>query len=279
MKIFTLGLVFFCFTGYGQTEEQYLNKEGDAKINLGDYKEAIAFYTKAIEINPKSTVAYNNRGYAKIRLRNYKEAIADYTKAIEINPYYSSAYFNRGVARKYIRDWVGAISDYTKSIELNPQFVQAYYERGKLYNNSFKESDGKIHGFTDSIEDNRNTMKEINDNANSQYYFNNGYKRVPVEKDYVDAISDFSRVIEINPMYENAYEVRGEIKYNLKDYKGAIIDLTMAVKNNPKDKYAWYYMGWSKLLSGQKDSGCLDLRKSGELGYEKAYNVIRKYCN
>jgi hypothetical protein len=28
-----------------------------------------------------------------------------------------------------------------------------------------------------------------------------------------------------------------------------------------------------------KDSGCLDLSKAGELGYENAYEKIRKLCN
>jgi len=33
------------------------------------------------------------------------------------------------------------------------------------------------------------------------------------------------------------------------------------------------------MLLGQKDSGCLDLSKAGELGYFKAYETIKKYCN
>jgi hypothetical protein len=27
------------------------------------------------------------------------------------------------------------------------------------------------------------------------------------------------------------------------------------------------------------DEGCLDLSKSGELGYKEAYEIIKKYCN
>jgi len=35
----------------------------------------------------------------------------------------------------------------------------------------------------------------------------------------------------------------------------------------------------AKLGLGQKESGCLDLSKAGELGSEKAYEVIKEFCN
>ncbi len=42
---------------------------------------------------------------------------------------------------------------------------------------------------------------------------------------------------------------------------------------------AYYGRGVAKLGLGWKESGCLDLSKAGELGYSKAYEAIRKYCN
>jgi hypothetical protein len=35
----------------------------------------------------------------------------------------------------------------------------------------------------------------------------------------------------------------------------------------------------TKILLGQKESGCLDLSKAGELGSEKAYESIKQFCN
>jgi len=31
-------------------------------------------------------------------------------------------------------------------------------------------------------------------------------------------------------------------------------------------------------MLGQKDSGCLDLSKAGEMGYMNAYDAIKEYC-
>ena len=42
------------------------------------------------------------RGFSKHELGNYYEAIADYTKAIEIDPDYALGYANRGISKEFI---------------------------------------------------------------------------------------------------------------------------------------------------------------------------------
>jgi len=74
-------------------------------------------------------------------------------------------------------------------------------------------------------------------------------------------------------------QIRGLAKAKLGDYKGAISDYNKAIELNPKLADAYYDRGVVKLLLGQKDSGCLDLYKAGELGFDKAYEVIKEYCN
>ena len=41
----------------------------------------------------------------------------------------------------------------------------------------------------------------------------------------------------------------------------------------------YYNRAISKLKLKQKEGACLDLSKSGELGDDKAYEMIKKYCN
>jgi tetratricopeptide (TPR) repeat protein len=45
-------------------------------------------YYKAIQLDPELAEPYNNRGIAKLNLKVYEEAIADFTKSIEINSNY-----------------------------------------------------------------------------------------------------------------------------------------------------------------------------------------------
>jgi hypothetical protein len=56
------------------------------------------------------------------------------------------------------------------------------------------------------------------------------------------------------------------------------MDFNKAIQFEPKWAEAYYFLGLSKISAGQKESGCLDLSKAGELGDEQAYEMIQKYC-
>ena len=71
--------------------------QGNRYFSKQQYREAIAAYDKAIQVNPSSR-AYYNRGFAKMESGQELAAISDYTKAIERNPSYAKAYYHRGIA-------------------------------------------------------------------------------------------------------------------------------------------------------------------------------------
>ncbi len=68
---------------YSQTAEDY-NNSGVGKFESGDYKGAIADYSKAIELNPKLAEAYAARGLAKIGLGQKDGGCLDLSKAGEL---------------------------------------------------------------------------------------------------------------------------------------------------------------------------------------------------
>ena len=72
---------------------------------------------------------------------------------------------------------------------------------------------------------------------------------------------------------------RGAAKNGLRDYMGAIADLNKAIELDPEDNEAYFYRGKAKLELGDKNGACLDWSKAGELGWGQAYEKIRKYCN
>ena len=96
---------------------------------------------------------------------------------------------------------------------------------------------------------------------------------------YIGAMRDFNKAIELNPKLAEAYYNRGRIKNKLEDYRGAIQDFTEAIEINPKYTDAYYNRGSAKYNIGDKKGACLDLSKAGELGEIKAYDLIKIYCN
>ncbi len=82
--------------------------------------------------------AYFNRGVSEFQAGNFKAAIANFTRAIELAPNNASAYYNRGSAQYYLNDYYGAIADYEKAAELNPNLLnpnlnEAYYFACRSY--------------------------------------------------------------------------------------------------------------------------------------------------
>jgi len=109
-------------------------------------------------------------------------------------------------------------------------------------------------------------------------YFNSGNDKYDL-KDYVGAIQDYNKAIELNPKDALAYNGRGLAKEGLQDYRWAIQDYNKAIELNPNIAGAYLNRGLAKIYFGQKDNGCLDLSKAGELDYAKAYEAIKEYCN
>ncbi|TLU87425.1 MAG: tetratricopeptide repeat protein [Chlorobium sp.] len=105
---------------------------GEVKFGKGDNQGAMADYTKAIELDPKLSEAYNSRAALKYSAGDKPGAITDYTKAIELNSQFTDAYNNRGNAKAGMGDVQGAIADYTRAIELDPAFVPAYMNRAAI---------------------------------------------------------------------------------------------------------------------------------------------------
>ena len=77
-------------------------------------------------MNPEHTNAYFIRGNAH-RLKNgLNNAIADFTRAIELDPKHADAYFNRGITYRE-SELAKAIEDLTEAIKLKPDDVATYY--------------------------------------------------------------------------------------------------------------------------------------------------------
>jgi tetratricopeptide (TPR) repeat protein len=108
-------------------------KNGDNYSDQQKWVEAIAEYTKAIEVAPKLAEAYNNRASAYTEKGDYEKAIADCTKVIAMDPESVVAYYNRSIAYLYNRQYEKAVNDCEKILELGLNSPWVYYHRGMAY--------------------------------------------------------------------------------------------------------------------------------------------------
>ena len=94
---------------------------------------------------------------------------------------------------------------------------------------------------------------------------------------YNGAVDDFSLAIDLRPDSEIFYKQRGSSKTMLKDYKGAIEDCNKAIEIKKDYDKAFALRGILKIELGDVD-GCNDLMMAGKYGYVNANIFIKKYC-
>jgi tetratricopeptide (TPR) repeat protein len=108
----------------------YFYNSGVYQSESGNYKEAVNFFDKAIQLDPTNAEAYINRGIAKSLLRDYAGAVDDDTKAIAVEPDSAYNHYIRGNAEFNLQKYPDVIADDTKAIELNSGYALAYFIRG-----------------------------------------------------------------------------------------------------------------------------------------------------
>ena len=92
------------------------------------------------------------------------------------------------------------------------------------------------------------------------------------------AIADWTKAIEMNPMYAKAYFNRGVAKKNLKDYQASIADYTKAIEINSEYYHAYTNRGIVFEIEGDLKGACRDWKKAAALGDTKPIEWIRKQC-
>ncbi|MDE6255260.1 MAG: tetratricopeptide repeat protein [Muribaculaceae bacterium] len=130
---------------------------GIAQTMLKNYEAAIIALDRAIELDPRFTVALLARGYVKqaevssrpvsaeqensveaeLRRRGqakeYASAMADYDAALSIDARLVFAWFNKGNLYYSLHDYTSAMQCYSEALKLDSEFGPAFYNRGITY--------------------------------------------------------------------------------------------------------------------------------------------------
>jgi tetratricopeptide (TPR) repeat protein len=150
------------------------------------FEDAIAEFTKAVEMDASFSDAYYHRGRARYSLNDKENAFKDYNKAIELNPRDHMYFLMRGHARMD-SDLDGKIGDYTRSIDLNPKSQFAYQIRGRT-----KQKKGDFQG---AIADLTKQLELAPGKSAFLFYRFRGQVYAEINK-LAEALADFNRSIE-----------------------------------------------------------------------------------
>jgi tetratricopeptide (TPR) repeat protein len=204
-----------------KSEVAYYNL-GVALAELGRTAEAIDRYSGALRINPKSVKAYNNLGLALEGEGKIGEAIDHYSEALRIDPGFIEAHNNLGNALKKQGRISEAIRHYSEALRINPDFVEAHSNLG----NALKRQ-GRIE---EAIGHYSEALRIEPDSAETQ---NNLGLVLADEGRISEAIEHYTRALQVNPDFVEAQNNLGNALAKQGRNAGAIRHYMEALRIDP----------------------------------------------
>ncbi|HIA51630.1 MAG TPA: tetratricopeptide repeat protein [Candidatus Melainabacteria bacterium] len=198
-------------------EEDECDKAADFAKD-GKFEEAIAHYTKAVELNPKSISALLNRSTAYETIGEHKKALADLSALLAISPNYVVAYVNRAWSHGRHKEFAEALEDCNKALAIDPKCAAAFNNRAAVYND--------LGQYDKSLDDSTKAIDLAPHLAAA--YDTRGVARRHL-KQFQQAIDDFNKALSLNPKLGEAY-------YNRAQAYKAIGDTTHATSDEAKAK-------------------------------------------
>merc|ERR1712168_362317 len=96
-----------------------MRNKGNEAFRCGDYKEALIYYNRSIDLLPTST-CYNNKAITLIKLEHFKEALDACEIVLKLEPNNLKAHLRRGIAYQSLENLDEAVKDFRKVMELAP---------------------------------------------------------------------------------------------------------------------------------------------------------------
>ena len=116
-----------------------------------------------------------------------------------------------------------------------------------------------------SMDDTGATRARVRDQITRQY-------------DYTDAIDDMKKAAELVPDLPYIHFNLGNLYCLSSEHVNSIESYTKAIELYPYMGDAYFNRGLVLIYLKDKEKGCIDLSRAGELGVQDAYGVIKKYC-
>ena len=170
-----------------------LSNYGKALADMGNASEALTYYNRAIELNPRFYAAYYNRGNAKLNLGDYERAVADYEKALKINPYLSDGHYNLGDALARQGKMAEAVAHLKEAVRLRPRSAEYHNNLGYVLVLQGKEEEAITH-FQEAIRLKPDLAAAHNNLGNALLY----------QGMLDEAIESYREALRINPDFKLA---------------------------------------------------------------------------
>jgi len=190
-----------------------------------------------------------------------QQIIDSLDQLINLDPFSIVHRYQRAVLYADIQNYYAALNDYEYILSLDSSFAPAYINVGVIQS--------KLVLMYTAFTSSQNSSFTVNDQPQ---FDNNEYDLGTIQANYTKALA-------LLPELPYAYYNLANIYCKQQKYKQGFDYYDRAIDINPKLGEAYYNKGITMIYLGDSDNGCQYVSKSGELGIEEAYSVLKRYCN
>ncbi len=205
----------------------------------GRQEEAIAEWSKALELNPKSDKAHNNIGLLLFGAGRFEEAIPHFEKTLAINPDYPAAHSNLGAALAGLKKLDEASAEFLKALEVDPNSAEAHNNLGRILVIKGELDQGIAH-FRKALE---TAPDSASVRTNLGLALASFGRELALKGRFDDAIQQFQSALEVLPDSAEAHNGLAFALVQMKRVDEAIAHFEKAIALKPDFIEPYYNLG------------------------------------
>ncbi len=247
---------------------------GDTLVHrLRYYNKDIDVINKKSDINNILTLANNEIELSRDEIVEVFSMIKGLNEEIEKDKENYTALFSRAILYNSVSNLNNSLDDFSKLIEIDGNNYLAWFGRAivriKMVElmKSLEGEEVPAQPLMTGTNSFSNTTSKIGEESSKE-------RRI---LDYEAIIFDLQKCAEAKPNFEFAPYNIGVIYSYLRDFTEAKKYFTKAIELNEEFAEAWFNRGLINIFLGEDEKGTVDLSKAGELGVYDAYSVIKRY--
>ena len=238
---------------YFEKSSNLKKNNDDAILNMSiilqhkeDYKAAINLLDQIIAFNDKHFYAWHYKGISLEKMGLYDEAILCFQRSISLKKEFKDPYIYLGKIFKAQKRYDSAIEVLLKATENLNDLESIYVNLSSIYieinNNSFEADYSLAISYS---------KKALSYNKDNFFALNNFAICLFQELKLNEAIQAYKRVIEINPIFAEAYRNLGILYNYVGDYEKSEMNYEKSLKLEPEHDFSNFIFSETKLFQNK----------------------------
>ncbi len=272
----------------------------------GNLDQAIDYYIKSLQSEPRNSFALNNLGLALVEKREFDKAVVCFTKALKLRPDRFEVHMHLGAALAEKGEPNKAIAQLKQALQINPDAYRVHHNLGVLFTeqNNFEQAavhfkevlridpnhlDARInlgllsvaqHGFEEAIRHYTEALRIKPDAPDVRTHLAEAYNSLGIEfgrqRKLPEAIEHFTRAVEVRPDFAGAYNNLGYALFLQGRLEQALTHYLSALRIDPNFVDARYNMAVILTKQRKTDEAMKQYRKVLHINpnHTKARNAL-----